>query len=432
MLKVIIFSLLLLFPSAGFNTEFGTNQVMASVPPLAAYGEDGNLYLYGFEDDPIQITFQNEGLGEIQWHPGGTLHDLSWSPDGRYLAFIDFDRHLAVFDIQTRQIENFDVYPSKELQIIFDNSSQYLLYGAGGERVYETEYEDFYELNINRIAVTGNDEPQLLTTIGTISSVYGGFEILLSETIYRGEMGGYGTFGDRILADTPFGLIAVSPGYVSDREETVEAHPAGINLYHDDSVINLMGQSVRSAVISDDHKKLAIISGETITVLDLETFDRTSFELHLSPQIVTWGENNSIYYTTVAPTRDLLAELTVEERDALLTLNQFIFDYEPLTSNLVSIHQLDLTDGTEHVIYQSEAYAIGQLAATPDDAGLFFSIVPNMDVWIDALIVSKSVETDVSESFNPSLYYLDLQTLEVELVASGLYKSTINFPRYME
>src|SRR5690349_12056801 len=113
-------------------------QEKSAYPPMAAFEIDGNLRLYGFDEEPIQLTFQDKGLDKILWNPGGPLHDVVWSPDGKYLAFQAVDGHLALFNLETREFKDFDIYPQKELRVTFSRDSQYILFGSFGDHIYET------------------------------------------------------------------------------------------------------------------------------------------------------------------------------------------------------------------------------------------------------------------------------------------------------
>jgi hypothetical protein len=67
----------------------------------------------------------------------------------------------------------------------------------------------------------------------------------------------------------------------------------------------------------------------------------------------------------------------------------------------------------------------------PNGRELFFSTVPNIDPWLDMILSGEDCNLDCRlELFQPSLYRLDLTTGEVELIGTGLYKATINFPAY--
>ncbi len=88
-MKKVVFITLMLLSLTCFKFVYAMAQDTAIDPPMAAYGADGNLWLYGFEDEPIQITFQEGGLSKILWHPGGPLHELP----GIQMAFI---LHLSI------------------------------------------------------------------------------------------------------------------------------------------------------------------------------------------------------------------------------------------------------------------------------------------------------------------------------------------------
>ena len=127
-------------------------------------------------------------------------------------------------------------------------------------------------------------------------------------------MGGYTHFGDRILADVPSGLLAVSPGYVSDEEDRVEQLPSGVNLYRGSEVVRLADLPIFDAVVSPNRQQIASFRDKTVTIIDLETFSQTTFDTQEFLQIVAWGGDNTIYYSSITPVRDLMADLTVDEK----------------------------------------------------------------------------------------------------------------------
>ena len=79
-----------------------------------------------------------------------------------------------MFDTQTRNLINFNVYPAINLHIAFDRGNNYILFGSGGDQVYESDYDKFYESNISRVALNGAHDLEVIATIGTVSSMYGG------------------------------------------------------------------------------------------------------------------------------------------------------------------------------------------------------------------------------------------------------------------
>ncbi len=103
-----------------------------------------------------------------------------------------------------------------------------------------------------------------------------------------------------------------------------------------------------------NRQQIASFRDKTITIIDLETLSQTIFDTQEFPQIVAWGGDNTIYYSSITPVRDLMADLTVDEKDELLALDEFIFDLGSLTSNSASIHRLNLINDTDETIYETD------------------------------------------------------------------------------
>ena len=88
-MKKVVFITLMLLSLTCFKFVYAIAQDIVIDPPMAAYGADGNLWLYGFEDEPIQITFQEGGLVKFFGIQGGHYMILH----GVQMAFI---LHLSI------------------------------------------------------------------------------------------------------------------------------------------------------------------------------------------------------------------------------------------------------------------------------------------------------------------------------------------------
>jgi hypothetical protein len=395
----------------------------AQYPPMAAFGTDGNIWLYGLEDEPIQITHDASDLTRILWSSGGTIHDLVWSPDGTWLAFVPSDNILRLYGLGSGQITDLDIRILQQVPMNFDASGHYLLYPVVGDEVEGENIWTVYEINIERVPLDANAVSEQIATVGVMRGVHGGGPINPAEWIYLTEMGGLWRPGDRILVETAFGLLSSSDDFDQDGIRLhVAIEGAGVGL-----------TPIFNAVISSDRTQIATVDDENITLIHLATQEESVLETEHTPEMVAWGANEDIFYTSVNYGPDFRDEMTDEEREILLEQNDYILDMGSLTSNIAAIHRIDIASGLEETIYQTEAYGIGRLMPAPNGREVFFTTIPNIDTWLDMILNGELAGCDFEcqlQLFQPSLYRLDLENGEAELIGTGLYKTTINFPVY--
>jgi hypothetical protein len=91
----------------------------------------------------------------------------------------------------------------------------------------------------------------------------------------------------------------------------------------------------------------------------------------------------------------------------------------------VSIHRFTLADGADTELYAGDGYAIGRMLVTPGGDALFFSQVPNITAWVQAVIgggldMASAGSLPVSELLPVDVYQLSLTDGATSLVGSNL------------
>lgn len=398
---------LLLFCLLAFNTTFAQN----NYPPMAAFTSDGRLFVYGYDSEPIQLTDPRLVL------PPNDI--VRWSPDGRLLAFTH--QTIKLYDTETNDILSLRAVPWGELPIAFSMDGSHILFDYEGGQY--SSFGPFYH-TISRISV----EPEAIADTVGIFEVAGGYGAggfySPAQAVYENEIGDY--FGYRILEDTPLGIL----------HYTVN----GLELWNSPEGAGLGSEPLLYAVTSPDRTRIATFHVGSIRIIDLATQAVTGIERELPPNLLAWSENNVIFYSSIQRVRDLYDELTEEEQ---VQLNTEVFDYyyDELDNQLpyreVSIRQINLSSGIDQEVYRAEAYAIGRLMPTPDGSNVYFSVIPNLDTWVQETLNGNMNCDEIEEVVNsrtcslqhsePSLYRLNVSTGEVELIGEGLYNATINF-----
>lgn len=86
--------------------------------------------------------------------------------------------------------------------------------------------------------------------------------------------------------------------------------------------------------------------------------------------------------------------------------------------NTVELYQFDTQTQTEALIYSGVAHSIPWLMVV--DGGLYFTVVPNGEAWREQMVNEACEVAECLEMLMPNLYYLDAETLNVDLVLEGV------------
>jgi hypothetical protein len=383
--------------------------------PIAAYGIDQHLWLYEDGKDPKQLA---DAYSQI--HEGFAL-DLAWSPDGARLAYRSAEGALSILNINDDSITRIIGYPFEELPFAFTMASDRILFGVdgGADGSMGPSYLDIVAADLETGLPTGYGVCCIARSTGYGASFY----FFPPPARVAGEELGLHISGWRFLEDTPFGILHSSLEGLQLSGETLL--PISIATLSPDRM------QIATENVDVNGHQLSDVGG--IVILDLASKEYTTFETDSYPSLLGWGGNDVIFYTSTESIRDLYDDLSDEEK--LRFKNQVDSDLDTnlppyLPYNQVYIHQLNLSDGSEQVIYQAEAFTVGRLLPTPDGDDVYFTTLPNMDDWLENIVkgeVSCNSYECIRPLFPPSLYRLDLVSGHVDLIGVGLYRATINF-----
>jgi hypothetical protein len=156
----------------------------------------------------------------------------------------------------------------------------------------------------------------------------------------------------------------------------------------DGSTLDL-GADLRRAVVSPDRSQIAALgeSGAAFLV-NPATGERTALDLPDAPDQLAWGgDGRTLYYSTLTPGEPFVVSDPALQNRAERLLK--VFPYESAL-NPVSIAAIDLTTGVATPWWQGQAYAVGQMAVAPNNAGMVFSLIPSDREYI--LAFSQNAE----------------------------------------
>lgn len=405
MMKIRLFCLLLIFLLS--TVAFANDD---EIPPIAAYKPDGNLYIFGLEDEPIKVSDE----------PAQSIHQIIitvyahynhiWSPDGTKLIFVEggnLDSPIGVYDIKTREKWYLDAHALGGVPLSFSLDGQYLLYsswgnperdGARGES-YEQDGYVYNPVIAKRIALKPNSEPESIEITDYLPDGMGNGLECPANFIQRTEALGKSS-GDRLI-ETPSALLIANWKQLSI---------GGKDLTYNQTI----------GAFSQTNNALIMYGNNIISTLSLDTLTKTKYELDSQPYNVTLSyDERDIYYTSIEVTKDFS---NYRYHDALWWASDCMF-----SSNTVSIHQLNLSDGSDTELYRAPFYAIGSIMPDPEGKYLYFTGIPNaMPEWIQRMLAGDC-ENDCVDLFYPDLYRLNLENGDVELILQDVIKATVNF-----
>ena len=191
----------------------------------------------------------------------------------------------------------------------------------------------------------------------------------------------------------------------------------------------LLDVQLSQVVVSPDRTRLLGVKDNTLTLIDLQTQMLTPLATTGTPEQVAWGApgTDDVFYSTVTPL-DRQIELTEQEAQEIMAILGF-GDPAQFLLYEVSIRRLNIATAIDTEIYRQEAYAVGRMMAVPDGSGLVFSIVPNIDGWIRALLDGTLDTSNFSEVFKAlkvDLYWLNFADNTPALIDSDLNLAAVS------
>lgn len=375
-LLLLVFGMLLMLVGAAVQAQDSNVPAFASV-------EEGTLIL----SDALGATREVFSAYNFQY--------LSWNADGTKLAFIlrdsDYIASLGVVDatsgevtvFSTERLEyGFNLNWTLDGRILFATYSRANDQGAGSD----------YLVDIQAVAPETGSAPDVLGTFAFGTGCGGGSPIP-ADHVYSAETSGFRGFF-LTLADTPYGIVhSVNCGGVGIgllNPVTGESTPIVENFAK--VIVSPDGNHAAGLELNFENHSVA-----RILIYDLNTQEAVEVAAGEEPDQLAWSQDGeSIYYSIRMPDTNLLDGLTDQQRQSINEM--FGTTMEALHGYTSSIHRADLVDQTHKMLYEGYAYAIGRIAET-DDA-LYFSQVPNLDIWLDKLL-NGEVQYDDAASAAP-------------------------------
>ncbi len=383
---------------------------------LLAAVQDHNIWLFGFDDAPRQIT-------------DGSARDYSnlvWSADGNTLAFVahdqDFNPNLMLYDrsSNTTTLVASDIADGFPVSFAFDSSQLFYVKEAAGNGASPQFKMDFYVYDI------GSGAQATLTATFDFGVGCGGGSPFPADWRYWAETSGLGGF-HLVLEVTPYGLV--------HSKDCGGGETSLLNLQTGEDVS--LGQLSRPAVSGDRTKVAGIIDlagtreNERLVVVDLQSGQRTELATIQTPDQVAWaaGGSSVLYYSTRQPSGEPLP-LTEEEIQRLVAV---VGEGTILSYNEVSLHRFDLNTNTDTELYRDFGYATGRMTALFGGNTLIFSQVPNMVDWYRA-IADGTIDNQGNSNYmedSEQLVLVELRSLPldggpVSLIGADLNMAAIN------
>lgn len=386
-------------------------------PLIAVYAVDHQVWLIRALNGIDGWAYYTEKLTDNISSNPYRYRDLSWSFDGTRLLISPELRiyHLpdrSWTDVTLPDLSYNPTWPHYVIGIPFSFSldGRHILFTTGEFQLGGSAYmgTTLYKYNYET-----NDEPDQLDLIHIWDSGSPGSWTSPAQMAYEEDRGwgGSDVSGLEILEETPFGIIHSSADGVKFSNKDIGE------------------EYVYEVALSPDRTRVAAVKDDHISLVDLATQKTTTYTTKFRPDIAALDNQGHLYYVSTKQLRDLAEDLSDTEIANMTWVDLCCEERPTIPINRVTIHQLDLTNGSERVLYQSDSYAISRLMPSPDGNDLYFGVIPNMEEWFEvkktqALLLGFEGETDYSK---PSLYHLDLESSEVELIAANVFKATVNF-----
>ena len=369
--------------------------------PLAAI-TDGNVWLYSLSGVSRPLTSAR---------PGEQYHDVVWSPNGGLVAFtgeVTNQPGTSLFVASESGGPPLGLATGLHplLPVGFSADSADVLYGqivAGAS----TSTADLVQLY--RYMPQAGSAPSPLGTIDVVNAC--GQQTaprLPTEARYAAETGRLGA-ARYLLAWTPFGILY-----------STTCNRPGLNLL---SVSNGQTRSLfddvdGAFVAPDGTRAIAVVDG-ALTFINTENGPYTQMIPAAPPDQIGFGpEPREVFYST----RTLVGQ-TPLPAGAAERLGSVYFQM-PLNYH-VAIRRFSLRSGRDDLLYEADAFAIGQLAITADGSTVIFSQIPNADAWVQA--VADGAAPDDAATIDRTL---PVQVLALSLADSSVTPLAENWRRF--
>lgn len=184
------------------------------------------------------------------------------------------------------------------------------------------------------------------------------------------------TVGSRpLLQLTRYGLLY---GVTCDGSDTTL-----LDLNSDHATL-LAGGGLSHVSIAPDGRHIIGLQAGRLLLIDLATLESKELPTVMPPDQLAWGAKGDIFYSARAMQENLWNGLSIQKRAAIRGGLGDDLDLIPIYETY--LYHLDTHTGTATLLYTGDAFAIGRMAATADGQTLFFSQIPNLNAWANALI----------------------------------------------
>ncbi|MDX2139928.1 MAG: hypothetical protein SF123_17715 [Chloroflexota bacterium] len=389
-----------------------------AVPTLAQADE----FLYGVRENQL-VQMNATGQAQVIAAVAQRYGELVASPDGRYLAFAAYDteyaRTLVVYDRVSDEF--FTVASSISFGVPFSfTQNNELVYAVDGAFVTNAEGREVMQLQVHIQPLPMTDAPTIIPVEYGVGC--GGGSPLPTSNLYSSET--YSLGGSHlVLALTPFGLV-YSADCTGGRTVVQSLEEATVSIY-----------DLSRAIISPDGTCVAGIAMRLneptpleISVLDLTNDNLTTFTVDATPDQLAWNATGSgIFYSVRA-----FDTLLNYEGEALSRIEAVLGEGTALERYTVNLFALDLSSGTNSLIYNGDGYAIGRIL--PTDSGVYFSVVPNIDAWTNAIADGSfdpftATEAESDALMPITIWRAALDASAAQPVASDLRSAAVLVPR---
>ncbi|GEM_PF-3346282 len=384
-------------------------QETAVLPPFAAIFAE---QIYWFDGQGTSRQISDAGLARFVDNQRQGIIDTSLvvSPNGARLAYVILANNalnIVIHDTASGDPLPFSVtlgnmpYPD-------------LAFSPDGGSLYYREGLRFFRADLD----TGESELLFSLHPPTSGGGGGGGSSFPSDPLFWRERTGYLSGNTSIFTVTPDGLL-----YTPPLEFSMNPEPVGLRFYDFQSGIDsVLSETITNVVLSPEGNAVLGIEyvGDTAQIVMLSLVDgaRTEIPVQGTPELVAWGDagSNMIFYTTRARVGDVNLELLPPDmRETLYDQTGRTVDGTP-----IGIPRYDVTlvarfleSAQETILWRSDAWAIGRLAAVGDD--VFFSEITGLQQWIAD--IASGLQRPENDSPSRVLFYrLDWESGAVELV----------------
>lgn len=329
--------------------------------PLAAITND-NVWLYSLTGVSRPLTSAR---------PGERYFDVRWSPNGALLAFTaersgEQGRTLFVASESGGPALALASGLHPMLPVSFSPDSADLLYG---QTVPEAATTTSDLVRLYRYQPQAGAAPALIGAIDVVTACgQASGPRLPTDALYAAETGKRG--GARyLLAWTPFGILY-----------STSCNRPGLNLLNpaNGQTRQLFADVEGAFAAPDGSRAVAVVDG-TLTFINTENGPYTQIIPAAPPDQIGFGPDPRVVYYS---TRTLVGQTPLPGNAAQQLGN--VYFQMPL-SYTVAIRRFSLHTGRDELLYEADAFAIGQIALSADGTTLLFSQIPNPDAWVDAV-----------------------------------------------